>query len=170
METCDSSKIGEKTLSRLFRYHLQISTAVSHLTFRGPLEYLPSKRYTWCVNKKALTGVARRLVWKRSLPVRKIAAKGRACTWLSFAPSPDLCERKWSCVGRRLLGGRRVGGPGGGVGRYGTAHPPSFLVAVSQGDADASGLWEFGTCACLHTPCSWSAHEGEIFWCLEREE
>lgn len=71
----------------------------------------------------------------------------------------------WSCVGRwfALKGLRR----GGSLQRM--AHPSSFLVAVSQGDADASGLWEFGTCACLHTPCSWFAHEGEILRCLERE-
>lgn len=31
-------------------------------------------------------------------------------------------------------------------------------------------VWEFGTCACLHTPCSWFAQaRGKSLWCLEEE-
>lgn len=102
-----------------------------------------------------------------------MGARARECTWLSFG---FPCA---TCVRVRVYGVSAVRGRGRVARRgveKGEGHVTArrilrlFSWAVSQGDADASGLWEFGTCACLHTPYSWSAHEGEISsWCLERE-
>lgn len=80
-----------------------------------------------------------------------VSARGRPS--LPFLPSP------------RPRGGVAKGGEGRALRGASFVFWPGLSHKVTA----AMGLWEFGTCACLHTPCLVVRIHEEIS-CLEREE